>query len=246
MKTHLFIGIVAFTLFTDDSSSAVLTFEEFSPPDHDFINLREETPYNGVAFTFAAVANDNLVVNHNHSSDYWITDGTGPFLTPHSGHVALFNPFGAVLDFATEQILTGLWVARPNLGPTGVGGAEDLTLAAYAGDTPVASFSIHLSTTEPVFWDTSALLLFTGITRYRIAPAQPVQDAGYFIADDFQFASMSLENLCPCDGQWKNHARYMQCVREAIGLLLDERALTPQQVQNIIKAARESDCGDKH
>jgi hypothetical protein len=239
------IGIVISILSASHTFSAVLTFEEFSPPENDFINLSEDAPYNGVAFAFAAVS-DQLVASHNHASDYWITDGTGPFVTQHSGHVALFNPLGANLDFATEQILTGLWVGRPNLGPTGVGGAEDLTLTAYAGDTPLASFSIHLTTTSPLFWDTSSLLGFSGITRYQITPAYPGLETGYFVADDFQFAPMSVQDLCPCEEAWKNHAEYVHCVRAAVSLLRDEASLTLEQAKDVIKHAHESDCGGKH
>jgi hypothetical protein len=237
--------------------SATLTFEDLvGVPDHsDFINLdnaialtfpgQDPDVYGGVRWSFSAVANSNLVANSQHASDYWVSDGTGPFVTPHSGANALFVPLGQPLELSTDQILTGVWVARPNLGPTGVGGAERLRVTALAGDTPLASLSIDLTRTgtTPVFWDTSAFLFLTGVTRYLILPAQPGQDSGYFVADDFTFATDAVGEVCPCVGPWRNRAEYVRCVRAAASLLQDDGALTHAQARETIKAAQKSDCG---
>jgi hypothetical protein len=241
MRANFFQIAAIFLTLMYSATGAVLTFEEFAPPNNDFINVFPGTPYQGVAFQFAAVANDQLVAKSQHASDYWETDGTGPFLTPHSGHVALFNV--GDLNFATDQVLTGLWVARPNLGPTGVGGSDHITLTAYFNDTPLTSLSIDLTSTTPVFWDTSSLLQLPGITRYSIAPAQPGKVTGYFVADDLQFATMSLNDACPCHGPWRNHGDYVRCVRAAVSLLTEDQSLTSAQAKQVLKELQHSDCG---
>lgn len=245
MKTRcclLSIGLA--TGFCAAAQGAILTFEDVPVPQNNDFNVILGW-YGGVTFHWAAVAADHLVARSNHASDFWSSDGTGPFLQPHSGYIAVFNPVGADFDFATEQILTGVWVARPNLGPTGVGGAEELTLTAYGGDTTLAKLAIHLTSTTPVFWDTSALLHLSGITRYTISPAVPGLETGYFVADDFHFASNSLAELCPCDGRWQGHAEYVRCVHGAIVSLVKEDALTREQARNLLHDAIRSDCGRK-
>jgi len=59
-----------------------------------------------------------------------------------------------------------------------------------------------------------------GITRYTISPAEPGLETGYFVADDFQFASRSLAESCPCDGSLRSHAAYVRCVRRVVAALV--------------------------
>jgi hypothetical protein len=114
----------------------------------------------------------------------------------------------------------------------------------------VASVSLDLTGSVPAFMDTSAFLFHRGITRYVISRVpepsdlpNTCPDPAYYVADDFQFVSASLAELCPCDGSWRNHAEYVRCVRAAVSLFVEDAALTREQARDIIKDAQHTDCG---
>jgi len=101
------------------------------------------------------------------------------------------------VGFTTGQTLTGVWFARPTLD-TDPGGAIQVTVTAFVASNAVASVTLDLVDTTPVFMDTSSFLGFSGITRYvidRVEGPGFCQDKGYYNADDFQFASRSLEDM---------------------------------------------------
>jgi hypothetical protein len=150
------------------------------------------------------------------------------------------------LDFGADQILTGLWVARTNLAPTTIDGANHLTITAYSGDLPLGFLGIALESTTPMFWDTSPFLHLTGVTRYSIASAQSATEIGYFGAGDFQFSPVSIAEFCPCDGPWRNQGAYVQCVGAIVTALSEESALTRNQAKDLLKQAHTTDCGRNH
>lgn len=53
----------------------------------------------------------------------------------------------------------------------------------------------------------------------------------------------SLEQLCPCSGQWKNHAEYSKCARNAAGSFVNVGLMTPAEARTVIRQAVQSDCG---
>jgi CHRD domain len=56
----------------------------------------------------------------------------------------------------------------------------------------------------------------------------------------------SIEDLCPCNGHWKNHGEYVKCVRIAATALVQEGLITEAEKRAIVRQAAESDCGISH
>ncbi len=53
----------------------------------------------------------------------------------------------------------------------------------------------------------------------------------------------SIADLCPCEGDWKNHGEFERCVKEAAKDFKKARLITEKEKHEIEKAAHESDCG---
>ncbi len=53
----------------------------------------------------------------------------------------------------------------------------------------------------------------------------------------------SIEQLCPCEGPWKNHGEYVRCYRDAIVQFLVEGRTREKQAIGLFEAAAASDCG---
>jgi hypothetical protein len=55
----------------------------------------------------------------------------------------------------------------------------------------------------------------------------------------------SVSQLCPCDGQWKNHGAYVSCVAHATNDFVAAGLITEEEKDAIVSAAGSSDCGKK-
>ena len=55
----------------------------------------------------------------------------------------------------------------------------------------------------------------------------------------------SIDDLCPCEGPWKNHGEFEHCVKETVKDFEKAGLITKQQRHEIEKAAKESDCGKR-
>ena len=55
----------------------------------------------------------------------------------------------------------------------------------------------------------------------------------------------SIEQLCPCDGAWKNHSEFVKCVRSKTHDFSREGLISEEQRAEILREATASDCGDK-
>lgn len=53
----------------------------------------------------------------------------------------------------------------------------------------------------------------------------------------------SISQICPCDGPWQNHFRYIRCVQETSLGFVNAGLITPAQREGILQAAQASDCG---
>lgn len=53
----------------------------------------------------------------------------------------------------------------------------------------------------------------------------------------------SLEQLCPCDGPWRNHGEYVNRVRAATASFMNEGLVSAAQARSIIRHAAASSCG---
>jgi hypothetical protein len=53
----------------------------------------------------------------------------------------------------------------------------------------------------------------------------------------------SIEQLCPCDGPWKNHGEYVKCVEGVASVFLQEGRITEAQRRGIVEGAASSGCG---
>ena len=55
----------------------------------------------------------------------------------------------------------------------------------------------------------------------------------------------SIDDMCACDDEWKNHGQYIRCVAQAAGDLVDAGLITEAEKDDIVMDAAESDCGSK-
>ncbi len=66
------------------------------------------------------------------------------------------------------------------------------------------------------------------------APGEAVDDTG-----------CSIAQLCPCDGDWKNHGGYVRCVAQTSEDFVDAGLITDTEKDAIVSAAAQSQCGKK-
>ena len=55
----------------------------------------------------------------------------------------------------------------------------------------------------------------------------------------------AIEQLCSCDGPWKNHGEFLTCIRTVLEDFYRADLITVQEYREIFRAAAESDCGKK-
>lgn len=55
----------------------------------------------------------------------------------------------------------------------------------------------------------------------------------------------SIEQLCPCDGVWKNHGEYLKRLQAVTGEFLDDSLITEAERRAILLEAAKSDCGKR-
>ena len=100
-------------------------------------------------------------------------------------------------------------------------------------------------------WDRVASL--NGLQLLRVAPGPDADHDG--VSDDVDQCpntppeavvdanGCSLEQLCPCDGAWRNHGQYVRNVVETSGSFHRNGLITAAQRIDIIRAALRSNCG---
>ena len=55
----------------------------------------------------------------------------------------------------------------------------------------------------------------------------------------------NIEQSCPCDGGWKNHGQYVNCVKAASDSCLEGGLINVEQKRDLNRSAAQSDCGKK-
>ena len=55
----------------------------------------------------------------------------------------------------------------------------------------------------------------------------------------------SIDQLCPCEHQWRNHGRYVSCVVDAAEDFAAAGLITEEEEDAIVSEAAQSSCGDK-
>jgi hypothetical protein len=53
----------------------------------------------------------------------------------------------------------------------------------------------------------------------------------------------SIEQLCPCEGPWRNHGEFLNCMRNVLREFSHAGLITIQQHHQLFRAAAESNCG---
>ena len=53
----------------------------------------------------------------------------------------------------------------------------------------------------------------------------------------------SLEQACPCDGNWKNHGAYEKCVSQSLKDLRKAGTISAQEARNLRAASKNNECG---
>jgi hypothetical protein len=158
--------------------------------------------YGGITWAGIDVYGDQYRVDPNtpgplfgipHSGHYYVTNEA--VVDPNDGHVV-----SAAATLTTTKVLTGAWFGRNEYYGFG-GGADQITISALSGDTPINSpfakvvFDLpenNPGQPEPLsFVDTSSFGSLSGITGYSI-DYHPAGDQNFsysWVADDFQFSS---------------------------------------------------------
>jgi len=55
----------------------------------------------------------------------------------------------------------------------------------------------------------------------------------------------SIEQLCPCNGAWKNHGQYLKRLLTVTGEFLDDSLITEAERSALLLEAAKSDCGKR-
>jgi hypothetical protein len=55
----------------------------------------------------------------------------------------------------------------------------------------------------------------------------------------------SIDQLCPCDGNWRSHAEYVQCVMRVTARFQRDGLISTAERRAIVREAIRSDCGKK-
>jgi len=53
----------------------------------------------------------------------------------------------------------------------------------------------------------------------------------------------SIEQLCPCEGSWKNHGKYVSCVDHEAERFFESGLISEEDKDAIVSAAGQSQCG---
>jgi hypothetical protein len=53
----------------------------------------------------------------------------------------------------------------------------------------------------------------------------------------------SIDQLCPCDGAWKNHGKYVEAIEKTASHFLKHGWITKATERAIVERAEKSDCG---
>lgn len=261
---HSLLVVFALGLLPVTAWPAVLSFEDLpafagsDPPGTNSFN--QLSAFNGGSAIYGGVTwgqewwvAGRGLIPHPDPSDMFSSGSTEPFAHQRPGNYAAFTAFGGYGEFETPNCLTGVWFSRARLPEEHDPGiATNVTVSALSGTNVLASVSLDLKNTTPVFMDTSAFLLLRGITRYRVeghgadGPNDAFVGGAFFVADDFQFAAASLAELCPCDGSRRAHAQYIRCLHRAVVELVREEALTRRQARHLLRHALRTPCDHRH
>jgi hypothetical protein len=53
----------------------------------------------------------------------------------------------------------------------------------------------------------------------------------------------SIEQLCPCDGPWRNHGEFVNCLKQTGNEFLRAGLVTAKELRRIVNQGAASDCG---
>ena len=178
------------------AGAAFITFDALAnlPPTNSFRSLASAN--GGSSVLGGATWDANFfVVGGGYVEQFQNQGGSNPFATPQTPNFALFNANAADgLTIQTTDILTSLWLARPDMG-NGARGTNQVTVQALNGVTVLGSRTITLTSTTPAFLDTSSFTALTGVTGYRlnrVAIGGDGYGGGHYIADSFQFRPVAV------------------------------------------------------
>lgn len=177
--------------------AVIATFDDLptAPPLNEsrdlFFANADSSVYQGITWGKFSVVGDQYKVNPEPAAP------PNPlFGIPHSPNYFVTNADGASgLVITTDMVLTGAWFGRNQYYGFVEGGADQVTIVALAGAAELGSVVFDLPDTHPAepeplsFVDTSIFGTFSGITGYRIDRRELGQQAGHWVADDFQFVA---------------------------------------------------------
>ncbi len=150
-----------------------------------------------------------------------LASGTNPSIAQPDGPNFLVLPFGGFFVIAPEQaadLLAGQWYIH--ISATNSAG-DDYPGGAIRGQI------------LPVDSDMDGVPDY--LDQCPITPAGAVVDAN----------GCSIDQLCPCDGPWKNHGEYLNCLRVVAAQFALDGLITETQAKLLLREAASSDCGKR-
>lgn len=55
----------------------------------------------------------------------------------------------------------------------------------------------------------------------------------------------SIDQLCPCDGPWRNHGEFVNCTKRVTAEFVRNGLISPQRRSELVRQAARSDCGKR-
>jgi hypothetical protein len=177
------------------------------------------------------------------------------FFTPANLMNALsISPAAATIQDEAGNVIMSLNAVVPS--PT-VPFGRDIPFVKYAGFFILTSdqashlfagrWYVHISATGPSGEDYP-----NGQIRGQILPADADDDGIPDYLDQcpntgpgsvVDAHGCSIEQLCPCDGTWKNHGDYLRCVNAVTRDFSDAGLITETERQALLREAQRSHCG---
>jgi hypothetical protein len=260
--TGLFVGLALSLLMGLPAQAANLsindTVEGQISLDHD-ANWEFGVVSNGTPFGPFAPGTTTVLGESASFSGTWIVNSPGS-PDPGSGVIYIVSPCNPNL---VRAIITASWSTS---GPATISiSVQSSASGSNLGPLPAAFAG--LGVTEPngfigiegLFRDpttAAAVSIPSNLTiQYGAAPDADADCDGVPDADDecpgtpsgaiVDASGCSVDQLCPCNNDWRNHGQYVNCVANAAEEFVALGLLTESQKDAVVSAAARSDCGQQ-
>ncbi len=183
-----------------------------------------------------------------------------PFVSSNLVNDLGISPSTATIQGEAGNTITNLAFARPNPGifqphP----GWLNVPLLGFVGffvitpeqaaDLLAGKWYVHVSATNSAGDDFPG-----GAIRGQILPVDSDQDGVPDYLDQCRDTpagavvdanGCSIDQLCPCDGPWRNHGEYLNCLKVVAAQFAQDGLITETEARVLVRQAAGSDCGKR-